>query len=149
MRDSIQKQAKALVGVPWLHRGRSLQGLDCAGVVYLVGTLLGLLPQEFEHLPRYPVDVDSDILFKALVTLLKRNPHAQRPLPGDVLLFRTGKHPGHCGILVEGTSGLSVVHASRFGVQCVVEQKMTLDLWDRVVASFSFGEPHGQRGKEP
>ena len=40
--DAIIAAARAWLGVPWRHQGRTRQGVDCAGLVVLVGREFGL-----------------------------------------------------------------------------------------------------------
>ena len=39
---AIVAAARSWLGVPWRHQGRARQGIDCAGLVVLVGRGLGL-----------------------------------------------------------------------------------------------------------
>jgi hypothetical protein len=40
--NAIIAAARSWLGVPWGHQGRTRQGVDCAGLVVLVGRGLGL-----------------------------------------------------------------------------------------------------------
>jgi cell wall-associated NlpC family hydrolase len=40
--NAIIAAARSWLGVPWRHQGRTRQGVDCAGLVVLVGRGLGL-----------------------------------------------------------------------------------------------------------
>ena len=42
MGEAVVAQARAWLGTPWRHQGRSPRGVDCAGLVVLVARALGL-----------------------------------------------------------------------------------------------------------
>lgn len=47
--DDLIDEARRLTGTPYLHQGRSGQGVDCIGLVLCVCEALGTLPREFER----------------------------------------------------------------------------------------------------
>lgn len=45
----VIEHARALLGVPWRHQGRSDRGLDCVGLVLLAVQRAGAIPADFER----------------------------------------------------------------------------------------------------
>ena len=52
--DTIVAAARSWLGVPWRHQGRTRQGVDCAGLVVLVGRELGLADYDTTAYGRRP-----------------------------------------------------------------------------------------------
>lgn len=101
--------ARALLGTPWRHLGRSPAGLDCIGLVLLAAQDAGL------HLPDpapYAREPSSQALREGLATHLDQVP-LDALLPGDVLAFNLGLYAGHVGIFsIHPDYGVpAVVHA--------------------------------------
>lgn len=99
-REKIVETARALVGGPWRHQGRSPEtGLDCAGLVIWVGWELGLVPHDFDF-RGYRREPDGRTLAQALAlhAVQKQWPNWE---PGDIVLLRdiSTRWPCHMGIL--------------------------------------------------
>jgi len=105
------------VGLPYVDRGRSLNGVDCWGLVVLVYAAHGI------ELPSYDQYADVGIHERAeLARIIDGHretwtdiPHgAERAL--DIVLLRVVGHPSHVGVVVR--PGL-MLHVSRGSLSCV------------------------------
>lgn len=120
--------ARAWVGVPWVHQGRSRRGVDCAGLVVMVARELGLSTFDVAGYGRRP---QPDTLLDALLDA----GCAQRDMqPGMLLLMRFRREPQHFALLADHPhGGLSIVHGlSTSGA--VVEHRLD-DAWARRIVS--------------
>lgn len=111
--------ARVYIGVKWRHRGRSMHGLDCAGLGVLAYRDCGVEVPDFTLYGREPHD---DGLIKYLTAALGSPvyeaktaalaPHLQ---DGDVIVQCFDKQPHHVAIVAEvmygTTPALNVVHA--------------------------------------
>lgn len=101
MRSKIVEEARSWLGVRWRHQGRTRHGVDCAGLVVQVGKALGLTEFDMTNYGRRP---DSMNFAKFFVDGGAVSKSVAAALPGDILLFRDGYFPCHCGILTpDGT----------------------------------------------
>lgn len=133
-RSSIISNARSWLGTPFAHQGRARgRGVDCAGLVIVVGRELGLFAPDFDctgygrepHLGLLPSLMDAHM------DLLESRAAAE---PGDVLLMTFLREPQHCGILTDtGT----LIHAFA-GVGRVVEHGIDLKWARRVVAAYRY-----------
>lgn len=111
-REDVVREARSWLGVRWRHQGRSRAGVDCGGLVVMVGRALGLLPVEAD-MKGYPVYPDGrtldDVCRRYLV------PKIGEALPGDVPLMRPAMSvpwPCHLGIVTELETGeLGLIHS--------------------------------------
>ena len=96
--------ARSAIGVPFRHQGRTLSGLDCAGLVTHVCATLGVNYKDREGYARRPFD-------GLIESTLDSQPNIERvpgkPQPGDVLLMRFTGEPQHLAIY----SGPNIIHA--------------------------------------
>jgi len=123
-------QARALVGTPFMHQGRSREGLDCIGLPVLAAQLAGDIDVSWDR-TNYPPD-PIGWLQPALELRLERVTTRQ---PGDILLMRFGQEPQHVGIW----TGATMIHAySR--AEKVIEHRLD-DRWEKhVIATYRFKE---------
>lgn len=113
------RQARMLVGTPWLHQGRTALGVDCIGLIDLAARNCGLDIFAAAGCPkvrRYGRKADQQ-----LYTLVARHYQpASAAIPASVALFRfPGEdYPRHFGIITfDGT----MIHAEAKTRCCVVE----------------------------
>lgn len=101
--DSVVSAARALVGVPFRHQGRTVRGLDCLGTVVRALSCAGLRIEDKRDYPREP---DFARMWKEFGDQLVLCDRADYILPGRIILF---KDPDwlHCGI----STGEGVVHS--------------------------------------
>jgi cell wall-associated NlpC family hydrolase len=122
-------QARALIGTPFMHQGRTQYGLDCIGLAALAARRAGThITWDRTCYPRDPTGELKPALDEHMVTV-----HAW--CAADILLFRFGLEPQHVGIW----TGRSLIHTpGRVGR--VVEHDLD-DWWSRrVVAAYRFPE---------
>lgn len=108
-RDAVIEQARHLVGVPFMHQGRSIHGVDCIGVMTLAVTNAGLDPEAVTGL-KDTRDYDRMTTSEMLDKMSRVCERVRESEPGCLVLFRfpLERHPQHFGILTkEGT----VIHA--------------------------------------
>jgi cell wall-associated NlpC family hydrolase len=105
----LDEAARAYLGVPWRHLGRSREGLDCIGLVLLAARDCGLAADDPAPYAREP---SSHLLRQKLARYLDEVSVAD-PRPGNVLVFNLGIYAGHIGIASKHTDYgcLSLIHA--------------------------------------
>ncbi len=108
-RMSLIAEAQRLVGVPFVHQGRSVHGVDCIGAIKLAAINAGLDPEAATGLKDtrdYGLVVTSEMLDKMSRVCTR----VREVEPGLLVLFRfpEEKHPQHFGIL---TNNRTIVHA--------------------------------------
>ncbi len=94
----IVAAARSWLGVKWRHQGRTRRGIDCAGLVVLVGRELGIATYDCTTYGRHALGYDFLRHFAAGMTRIPLEAVA----PGDVLVFKdpaAGAYPCHCGIV--------------------------------------------------
>lgn len=102
-RADIVAIARDWLGVPFAHQGRTRAGVDCGGLLIVVGEAAGLRitpPAVYSQSP------DPSLIHDTLLAHCERIDLSQRQ-PGDVLLFSFAGEPRHVGI----ASDIGVIHA--------------------------------------
>ena len=97
---AIVAEALTWLGTPWHHMARVRgAGVDCAQFLIGVYSAVGLVP-EFDT-GHYPHDwhLHRDET-RFLDFLLQHAEPTDEPLPGDVVMFRYGRHAAHGGIVI-------------------------------------------------
>ncbi len=123
--------ARAYLGVPWRHLGRTRQGLDCIGLLLLAARDCGLTVNDPGA---YAVGHRGPALAEALRTRLVRVPlGAARD--GDVLTFRDGLHVAHVGLRSTLHGRPAVIHAHT-GRGRVMEEALAFQLADDLRAAY-------------
>jgi len=108
-KESIIAEVRRLVGVPFVHQGRSVHGVDCIGAIALAAINAGLDPEQATGLKdtRDYGRSASPVLLDMVSRSCRR---VRQPEPGLLVLFRfpEERDPQHFAILTDrGT----VVHA--------------------------------------
>ncbi len=134
--STIVAAARCWLGVPWRHQGRTRQGVDCAGLVVLVGRGLGLADYDTSAYGRRPEGQGFVQHFRAAmdgIPLLGAE-------PGDVLVFADAAYPCHCGFLTgkHGVPHLLHAHALR---RKVLEEPYAGEWLLKVKLAFRFRAP--------
>lgn len=131
---AIVAQARAWVGVPFAHQGRSRVGVDCAGLVIVVARELGLVLPEFDVCGYGPAPDGTSLRDEC-----ERHMRAA-PTPavgGVVLLAWAAGPPQHLGFVAEHPlGGLSLIHAEQRRARAVVEHRLVFSRAMRLVASY-------------
>lgn len=101
----VTAEFSSWVGVPWVHQGRTRHGVDCAGLMVVVLSDLGLLPRGFRDISDYGREAGPRL---AQVVRQWCAP-TEVAVEGVIVLIRwPGSHdPGH----VAYCAGRNLVHA--------------------------------------
>jgi cell wall-associated NlpC family hydrolase len=133
----LVQAARAYLGVPWRHLGRTAMGLDCIGLVLLAAHDCG---QDFPDPAPYERAPQGARLVHGLLDHGMRVA-ADQALAGDVLVFRMGIYAGHIGIATMHPAyhcpGVLHAYAMR---RVVVEQPMDDELRGALVAAVRVAE---------
>lgn len=109
LREQIIDEARTYIDVPWRHMGRSRFGIDCVGLVVLVGRAIGLheYPDNmgYSRIANGAKLLDPFRQFSAQIGILKA-------LPGDVIVMKDRLFPHHCGIISERNGEPTLIHAT-------------------------------------
>lgn len=127
--DDVIAAARSALGIPFRHQGRSLAGMDCAGLIVHVAATLGLDYFDQSGYARTP----SNGLLEAALDSQPCIERVSSMRCGDVLLMRFHGDPQHLGIY----TGENLIHAySTIGKVC--EHRLS-DVWrSRIVRVYRF-----------
>jgi len=134
--DALIACARALLGVRFAHQGRSVQGLDCLGLVLVAAEQAGyrvdgLKPSALDQ-QTYGARPDTQYLQARLEQHLQRVETFQR---GDLLLLNIEGRPQHLSLVsdypVEGQWGM--IHAYAVARK-VVEHRLD-EQWQSAIAA--------------
>lgn len=130
--DQIVTLARSWLDVPFLHQGRSRQGVDCAGLVICVARDLGVLPPDGD-VTGYTRQPDGSMQ-RACEHYMTRS----QPAVGNVFIMRFEGEPQHMGFFTPYRhGGLAVIHAVASHGK-VVEHRLD-NIWSkRIVRSYTF-----------
>jgi cell wall-associated NlpC family hydrolase len=120
-RAAILTAARAYLGAPFRHQGRSVDGMDCVGLLVLVGRRLGYPHRDITGYSRRATGMGFLQHFHAhLDEIAPRDARV-----GDVLVFVESVYPCHTGILsaVAGTDVPHLIHAHALR-GCVIEEPL-------------------------
>ena len=112
--DDVVVSARSAIGIPFRHQGRSVTGLDCAGLIVWVAQELGIEHHDSAGYGRRP---SGGLLEAALDSQpgLARVTNKNDLQRGDVLLMRFSGDPQHLGVF----AGETMIHAySTVGQVC-------------------------------
>jgi hypothetical protein len=104
-REDVVAEARKWIGTRWIHQGRSEQGIDCAGLLIMVGNALGLQADDLLGYRRSP---DGKTFQRHIIQQTTFEP---QPRPGSIGLFREARFPTHTGIFAERDGVLTLIHA--------------------------------------
>lgn len=109
-RAQLIEQARSYLGTPYRNQGRDRDGLDCGGLLLVIGRDLGLT--ELEHLG-YSNSPDGETFERLLNENCDPVEDWRHPQPGDVLAHNYGDGVQHTSIVTEIDPRLKVIHAKR------------------------------------
>ncbi len=89
----------------WTHKGRTPMGLDCIGLLVLVGRTFDVPIRDLTDYSNFP----DGRLVEHLTNHLVWRPDAR---PGAVVVLRDGYLPCHVGIIAEMYGKPTLIHAS-------------------------------------
>jgi cell wall-associated NlpC family hydrolase len=147
VRADIVRAARSFVGMPFVHQGRGqtarvngrpVGGIDCAGLIIVVGHMTGCIPLDVD-VPVYSRLPDGETIRRMC------GEHATRiglrdTQAGDILVFKWpgSRFPQHLAILSDLPDGRRGMIHSYFNVMKVVETGFA-DPWPgRVVGSYAY-----------
>lgn len=130
-RTAIMECARGYLGVPWLHQGRTLRGLDCAGLIIRVAHDLKL--SDFD-INGYGMEPQGGVM-RNLLSM--HTQHTRQACLGDILLLRFTRLPQHLAIVTD----YGMIHTYR-QVGRVVEHAYDRVWRSRLVDAFSFPGVH-------
>jgi len=108
MKD-FHKHAHKYIGVPFRHRGRTMRGVDCVGLIILAARDCGYDKyQEFAYGREPRNSILQSVLFKHFGGPVDRSPQIN-----DVVLLRLrdAGEPSHVGIITHHPNGMGIIHA--------------------------------------
>lgn len=117
-RDDIVATARSYIGVRFARSGRDRnKGIDCVGLLTLVGRDLGL---DIKDILNYNFEPKPDTFLEIIRSQSDPVPmNAYRP--GNIVLLRQSIYPMHCGIIGRQPHGLTVINAN-LHARKVIEQ---------------------------
>lgn len=126
LRQKIINEARSWIGSPFRHQGRSKQGVDCAGLIYVVyKNTVGLEPdKDFTFYQEKP---SSIFVFRAIRSYATRIKECDAG-PADVIIISFNNSATHLGIMTD----IGIIHSDAI-VGRVIEQE---SLSGRIVAYF-------------
>lgn len=119
--------ARTFLGVPYHHQGRSIHGMDCAGLVVAAYDILGVTLVDLSAYGREPWKDGLRQTVEANFHKVERD-----TAPGDILLLRVRREPQHLAIVTD--RGMIHSYAS---VGKVVETDIDSFWSERVVGVYS------------
>jgi cell wall-associated NlpC family hydrolase len=132
-RNDIIQEALSWRDVPWKHQGRTRSGLDCAGLIVLVGRALNLIDYDYLVYTRH---TNQDKFLQHFRKVLIEKPVKDRQ-PGDVLLFRDGVQSCHSGIFAPIYNSPGIIHAYAKRRK-VVHDTLTPEVLKKMTYCFEF-----------
>jgi hypothetical protein len=125
-RDDIVAEARRYLNVPYHRKGRSLQGLDCLGLLVMVGRHFEVPHIDEQDYSDWPHS-DHVIIKKLGQYLTPMSPTLpMSQWPGLVGIFAERRLPGHAGIFSFLRDRVHLIHARVFP-SAVMEE-----CWDQV-----------------
>jgi cell wall-associated NlpC family hydrolase len=90
-------KAREFIGIPFRHQGRTIHGVDCAGLLYLTAKELGVSTRDETDYGRLP---DPKRMLRLLSENMDRIP-IEEAVPGDVYWMRFGVDPQHLALVTD------------------------------------------------
>lgn len=139
--EQVCLEARKLLGTPYQHQARVVgRGVDCIGVIVLVGRALGCCPADFD-ITHYPREPHNGMLVRLLDAHLQQIhvPKGAMPPVGAIAVMRWLKEPQHLGIIVEppALSPRNFLHANGIVGHCV-EHILDRSHLSRMVRYYAF-----------
>lgn len=139
--SDVAATARRYLGVRFQHQGRSLAGMDCAGLVVRVAQDLGLTAFDWRAYGRLPAgDLMREVMRGQCVELRP----GTAPALGLVAMMRFDAEPQHLAIVVDHPQGLGLVHAL-MAERKVAEHRLDATWRQRIVALYEL--PRVQYGR--
>lgn len=127
-RTNIIREARLFIGTPFKHQGRTIEGMDCVGLIIAVGHNLGLVNVDFTAYERSPQPGEFlDAISKYLVRTSEQK-------PGNILVLSLPLYPSHLAFY---TKENTIVHASSSRGR-VIENRLSKDWMGRIKSMWTF-----------
>lgn len=133
-RPEIIAAAREMIGVPWVHQGRSERGLDCGGLlVTAIAKRFALTDADVVGYDRMP---DGKTL-KAICDEHMMPIRIDEIQPADVvLMIGPMRRPQHLALVTDYPwGGLAILHAAADHGK-VIEHRLNANLARRIVAAY-------------
>ena len=135
LRDKVVEEARSWLNTRWVHQGRTRQGIDCAGLIVVVGRKFDIL--DYDDKTNYQRRTAGLSFLKPFRESMRRKSFNERK-PGDVVLFRDAHFPCHSTIYTANEGIETIVHATILERKVVEERLQRGDWLQRVVACFEY-----------
>lgn len=135
-RSEIIAEARRWIGTPYRPRGRSIRGLDCLGLLVMIGQHFGVPHTDRTDYSLWPRH--DYLILRTLGEALRPQPMAPDTcLDGCVGVFAERRLPGHVGVFSRQHSAAHLIHA-RITPGRVVEQAWINHEEMRLIGLFAF-----------
>lgn len=128
---NVVDAARAYLGCPFEHQGRTRHGLDCAGLIILAYRDVGVMFEDIKGYGRNPHQ-------GRLQESLEKQLHAVDDMePGDVLLIAFAREPQHVAMVTDLPDGrLGMIHTRNCETPYVVEHSIGAKWAKRIVGVY-------------
>ena len=129
--DRFQHLATDLIGLPYVHGGRSPRGgFDCWGLVWYCYKQIGIdIAEPTDYSTRSTFEQKSHVQKRLL---MDHCVELDSPQPGCIVSFSRGGFAIHCGLFIDSRHGC--LHATEFGIVC--EKLTTIKQFRNLNAKF-------------
>lgn len=117
------------LGIPFRHRGRSMEALDCYGLVLKVYEDLGIKLFDLESYEEDLSQTQTDYFIKQYYREWEK---VIKPSIFDVVLFKAKGIAVHCGVVL---SGGKFLHSSR-KTKGVIVSRLYGGAWEKMIEGF-------------
>ena len=129
-RQALIESARAMIGTPFKHEGRSIRGVDCYGMFIVLGIEHGIpVPIETGYGKR-----PSGLHMKRMLELYANNVQRSEIQSGDILHIKFNDEPQHLA-LVSSTDPLMIIHADAIAGR-VVEHRLDKEWMSKVRGAY-------------
>lgn len=110
-REEIVAEARKWIGVKFKRGGRDKMGLDCVGLLTVVGRGFGYV---IEDVTSYDFEPKPNLFLDTIRRQTEDVPGwmLKSPLPGQIVLLKQSIYPMHCGIIGRNSTGPTVINAN-------------------------------------
>lgn len=116
-RQDIVDAARRYVGVPFKKGGRDARGMDCIGLLLLVGWELGI---PLADTRKYTMNPEVELMKEFVYGQSVRRPISP-VVNGSIAIFKQSVFPMHTGIMTRDRGQMMVINAN-LKLRAVVEQ---------------------------
>lgn len=139
VRQSFIDEVRTYLGVPWLHMGRTHNGIDCVGLIVESARACGLHDYTDEiYYTRKSIGQDLLKPFREHMNEIRLGKDRLTKLKqGDLLIMRDKYYPQHVAIIAERKGLPSIIHSSAV-INKTVEQYVTDEIEMKSITAFRF-----------